>query len=188
MFRDVTIRDLERRWKHGDAFDEADLVAVSWKEIAERYGAAYNGNINADALTAVMGGAWPRYLLAGEEGELEPSQLLALRDTLSAQTDSSTWYFQYHICATPEITSEALYAGDATDLLTANQQSRCSAGPQYWWPEDRAWCVCTDYDLSFTVVGSNAAAASKLLANPALEALEIGLANRIDHEAYLEAP
>lgn len=25
--------------------------------------------------------------------------------------------------------------------------------PEYWWPTDCSWCLCSDYDLMFTVVG-----------------------------------
>ena len=29
------------------------------------------------------------------------------------------------------------------------------AGPDYWWPEDRTWCVYTDCDATLTWVGGS---------------------------------
>lgn len=26
-------------------------------------------------------------------------------------------------------------------------------GPNLWWPEDRAWCVASEIDLDYTLVG-----------------------------------
>lgn len=42
-----------------------------------------------------------------------------------------------------------------------------------WWPEDRAWCVATDIDLSSTYVGGPVALVRALVADPGLEAVEV---------------
>lgn len=43
------------------------------------------------------------------------------------------------------------------------------AEPNFWWPDDRAWCISTEIDFDFTLIGTNETGAKKLLAIPMLE-------------------
>ncbi|MFL6141792.1 MAG: hypothetical protein ACJ72N_07985 [Labedaea sp.] len=43
--------------------------------------------------------------------------------------------------------------------------------PNLWWPDDRAWCVATEIDLTSTYVGGGIEAIGAILADPRLEAL-----------------
>ena len=43
-----------------------------------------------------------------------------------------------------------------------------------WWPEDRAWCVATEVDFESTYIGGTQDVVEELVADPSLEALEIG--------------
>ena len=52
--------------------------------------------------------------------------------------------------------------------------------PSIWWPEDRAWCVATDVDMSSTLVGGSTECIDELINHPALEALPIEIDTRID--------
>jgi hypothetical protein len=36
--------------------------------------------------------------------------------------------------------------------------------PNYWWPDDRAWCVCTDTDYAYYYVAGTAACVGEILA------------------------
>lgn len=42
-----------------------------------------------------------------------------------------------------------------------------------WWPEDRAWCVASEIDLSWTYVGGSSALVHALMSEPAIEALQV---------------
>lgn len=46
-----------------------------------------------------------------------------------------------------------------------------------WWPEDRAWCVATEIDFSWTYVGGSGVCIQALIAAQQLEAMP----TRIDH-------
>ena len=43
--------------------------------------------------------------------------------------------------------------------------------PNLWWPADRAWCVASEVDLSWSYVGGSAELIEELIADPRLEAL-----------------
>jgi len=45
-------------------------------------------------------------------------------------------------------------------------------GPNYWWPDDRAWCVSTDTDFAWSYVAGSASCIEELVAVPVLDAIE----------------
>lgn len=52
--------------------------------------------------------------------------------------------------------------------------------PNLWWPDDRAWCVATDIDLSSTYVGGTRECISALLRDGQLEAFPSRVEDRLD--------
>lgn len=53
-------------------------------------------------------------------------------------------------------------------------------GPNYWWPDDRAWIVATEIDGFSTYVGGSQECVDAVLNSPHLEALPSALAHRFD--------
>jgi hypothetical protein len=53
-------------------------------------------------------------------------------------------------------------------------------GPEYWWPTEKNWCICSEYDLSFTVVAGPGNLIARLLASQVLECIEVTPDTRID--------
>jgi len=45
-----------------------------------------------------------------------------------------------------------------------------TSNPSYWWPDDRAWCVCTDTDLSCAYIAGSADYIRELLSVPVPDA------------------
>lgn len=42
-------------------------------------------------------------------------------------------------------------------------------GPNLWWPADRAWCVASEIDLDYTLVGGSSELCTELIASGASE-------------------
>ncbi len=42
--------------------------------------------------------------------------------------------------------------------------------PNFWWPDDRAWCVCTDVDFDWAYLAGSAACVAEVLAVPIIDA------------------
>jgi hypothetical protein len=42
--------------------------------------------------------------------------------------------------------------------------------PDYWWPEDQAWCYCTDADFSWAYLAGSKACISELVPLGSVEA------------------
>ncbi len=47
-----------------------------------------------------------------------------------------------------------------------------SNDPSYWWPDDRAWCLCTDTDFNWSYLAGHRECIEEVLAVPILDAVE----------------
>jgi hypothetical protein len=56
-------------------------------------------------------------------------------------------------------------------------------GPEYVWPADMSWIVCTDYDLTSTYVAMSGRGPDSLLDSPNVEAVAVRLTTRVDDRA-----
>ena len=66
------------------------------------------------------------------------------------------------------------------DAVTSLSIGTFQQPPNLWWPEDRAWCVATDIDLSETYLAATTACVKRVIADPDLEAYAVPLDARID--------
>jgi hypothetical protein len=57
--------------------------------------------------------------------------------------------------------------------------------PNFWWPQDRAWCVATEIDFDWTYVGGSRELIDAVLGTDGLEALETTIDARGDAEGDL---
>lgn len=55
--------------------------------------------------------------------------------------------------------------------------------PEYMWPDDRIWVVCTNYDLTSTYIACSRELADVLNSSPGLETLEVSRRSRIDERS-----
>ena len=47
-----------------------------------------------------------------------------------------------------------------------------SNDPSYWWPDDRAWCVCTDTDFAWSYLAGKRECVDEVLELPIMDAVE----------------
>jgi hypothetical protein len=57
-----------------------------------------------------------------------------------------------------------------------------------WWPDDRAWCVATEIDLTTTYIGCSQACSEAIAAVPELEAFRIDPATGVTYNSDLVNP
>jgi len=93
------------------------------------------------------------------EGAPMPDLLAAMRE----QLESKDW-----MVAFPKDTTRAQLEQE----LAAGPPDLRGRAPDLWWPEDRAWFVCTPRYLDSTFVGGSRRLIDRLLAVPGLEVVE----------------
>jgi hypothetical protein len=66
------------------------------------------------------------------------------------------------------------------DAVTGFAWGLSEQSPNLWWPEDEAWCVATDIDLSDTYIGGSDECIDRVLADGKIEAFRTTLDARVD--------
>jgi hypothetical protein len=161
---------------------------IRWEELAGEHGLEFHPEIHhASFARAFPGGRWPVRVRAPREGTLDAETCLALVEILEAHTRAEQCYF-YYTGVSVNYDDEhgfapQLYRGLSRDLLAFEGMAEVNATPEYWWPEDRAWCVHTDWDSAFTLIGGPEAAVEELGRHPEIESLRVKAESRVDAEA-----
>ena len=75
------------------------------------------------------------------------------------------------------------FCGILDELSTFLTNGKHQFIPEYWWPADHSWCVCSDYDLAFTIVAGSKELVSAVLNDATLEAIEVSSQTRVDSNA-----
>ncbi|GAA0339599.1 hypothetical protein GCM10008967_32440 [Bacillus carboniphilus] len=106
-------------------------------------------------------------------------------------TTGQQCFFQYSILKTVNTFKELsrgghLYHGNLNDLKELYEYGdflRTLGSPSYWWSEDKTWCVHTDFDCDFSIIGGSKELVDVLLTNKKLECIEVDRDTRIDSKA-----
>lgn len=170
--------------------------AVTWRQIAEA-----NGRIvHPEMQFGHIAGAWhrpsPQPQLWTDEpgpGSLPAELRRALSDVLAAHTSTPDrcWFAVWEGWGGLEVPAGAPKVGTpqrryylATGPLSTAHESifhRFDRSANLWWPDDRAWCVTTEVDFSWTYVGGTQECIASILAHPGIEALPAQLSDRVTY-------
>jgi hypothetical protein len=65
-----------------------------------------------------------------------------------------------------------LFHGTVGDVLTTfSEVDWIYRSPNLWWPDDRAWCVATEIDFTWSYIGGSSACIEQILGDSELEAI-----------------
>ena len=160
---------------------------VRWKALAEFLDVPFAPEINVGWYRAKLedGWCWPHLLSGPGDATLGDDCLSELISLLARATADEASFFRFSRWQLPHEDKPRLFQGKLPELSAFLQSGRYQFAPEYWWPASRAWCVCSDYDLQFTVIGGSRDLISILLTNSVLECIEVAPQTRIDNSAPL---
>jgi hypothetical protein len=178
----------EATWIYGGEYDPALSKRIRWKELADQCKLTFHPEITVDSFTrSFPGGSWPRYLIGPEEGRLENGTCREIVRTIALCNSDfevqQNCFFHYDLIATNTFEVDLLFEGNLIDVFQTQNDERVHGTPTHWWPEDRSWFLCTDWDLPFTLVGGASKLIERLISNPELEAIEVKSSTRIDYKS-----
>lgn len=161
---------------------------IRWKELADRLGLRFHSEINASSFSQVFpNGSWPRHLIGPAEGDLAIEHCAHLINMLTTFTQPQPCYFKYIDYATHKC-EPLIFRGQLDDIYSILKHERVRTSPTWWWPSDRSWCVNTDWDLTFSLVGGPEHLIAKLLIHPELECIRVTSQTRIDWKSGEQTP
>jgi hypothetical protein len=159
-------------------------LRIRWKELAELLDIEFAPEICHEWYRSKLEDpwCWPHLLYGPADGWLSEDECKAIGEALDPFKDTDRCFFRFSdipFITTP--TLPQLFGGtvhEVNDFLKSRE--RTQFGFEYWWPQSRSWCVCSDYDLMFTFVGGSRELVSALLKNDVLECLEVTPRTRVD--------
>lgn len=124
---------------------------------------------------------WPRRLFGPAEGTLDPDHALRVAAILHNRTPGPCNFTYFPVAYNDMDNPFSLRA--ALIEMPAILDLDVWTTPEYWWPEDKTWCVCTDYDLEFTLVGGDDQLIDAIVGDDLMEAIEVRPEHRVDKYA-----
>lgn len=108
---------------------------------------------------------WPVYIWFPGEGNCETVELKYIFSTLTDLYGDLSANFYYNLLKTQEWTEDKMYNGKLSefDKLTALDNLRDN--PTAVFPDDKTWCIVSDYDLPFTYIGGTKEFINRLTTN-----------------------
>jgi hypothetical protein len=161
------------------ADDDAGGEHVTWTEMARWHGRIAHALMEQETITAHAGDG------DGAEGDgpqcggiLTPEQFGTLLPILARHTSSARGWFLlwdgYGDLNERAFGRALKISHPMRDLYLLRGPHRAYEdfpdAPSYWWPDDRAWCVCTDVDFCWAYLAGSAACIDEVLAVPVLDA------------------
>jgi len=168
-----------------EASDSKLPIRILWSDLARRTGLQFHAAINASYFyLAPSGSAFVDQLRGPEEGRLGEATCQAILESIQAVCRLESAMFYYSGIGPPFETR--LYRALPTEILLCPELEDVRTLPEYWWSADRTWCVCTDRDLTFTLVGGSAELVQSCMEHPFLECLPVSGGDRVD--SYADVP
>jgi hypothetical protein len=128
-------------------------------------------------------GCWPRFLDGPDDAGLNAEELSAVLSALQPFALHQDFFFRFSEIAFIATDKPIQFCGTLDELSTFLANGNYQFTPEYWWPADYSWCVCSDYDLTFTIVAGSKELVSRVLNDATLEAIEVTPQTRIDVNA-----
>lgn len=159
---------------------------IKWRELTELLNVPFAPEISHEWYRKKLKDAWcwPRLLYGPSDGTLGEEDTRELSSILQQYTATKDCFFRFSdiiFYAPRNADMPRLFKGTLGEYFPDTGAYRI--GPEYWWPCEKNWCVCSEYDLKFTVVGGSKQLISALLNSSILECLEVTSRTRADQYA-----
>jgi len=154
---------------------------IRWKELAELLNLPIAPAIDHKWFLTKLSDpwCWGRLLRGPDEGYLSQEECETLASILKTFTSNQGCFFRFSDIPFYARSGQAqLFSGTLDEVAEFQKEKRLSF--EYWWPSDQSWCVCSDYDLCFTIIAGPRQLVSALLRHSVLECIEVKQQTRID--------
>jgi hypothetical protein len=154
---------------------------IRWKELADFLNVPFAPAISLAWYRKKVRDPWclPRLLSGPNDGYLSQEERETLASALKAFTGNQVCFFRFSdIPFYTRSGQPQLFSGNLDEVSEFQKENHFTF--EYWWPADRSWVVCSEYDLHYTIIGGRSELVSALLRDCVLECIEVNLQTRID--------
>lgn len=164
---------------------ERQGTRIRWRELSDLFGVPFKTEICLEWFRTTMDepSCWGRLLYGPGEGQLNSEELAEIVPILRHFANGQDCFFRFSEIAFIATGKPLLFHGPLDELTQFLEQGQYQITPEYWWPADRTWCLCSDWDLKFTFVGGSNELVSLLQNSHYLEVFEAAPTTRVDNFA-----
>lgn len=124
------------------------------------------------------------------EGTLEKEQMYEIISILKS-LNCEKYFYYYDWLKISDWSQDRLFEGSLEGIyglmkleeIRATSEGSEKFSPSYCWDINKTLCICTDYDLEFTIVGCNNELFTNFMKIKCLECIEVKYDTRIDYKS-----
>ena len=165
------------------ALDVSGGARIFWRELAAQQGLVFHPEFNERSFRLVYPRSWPRYLYGPAEGFLEMTQYEELLALLASHTHPQFCYLKLSDFWKAGESVERIFRGDLREVPGHLRSHAHQRSAEYVWPEDRSWCLNSDDDLTFSILGGSSDLIEAVAKLPSLETIRVLPQARVDYQA-----
>lgn len=137
--------------------DKSDFKRLTWRQFFKIYGKDFDLNsanqTEIEIKKQIRLDGWPPYLWFPGEGNCETEELKFILDQLMDLYGDTLVNYYYCLLKTEKWDNEITYRGNLSEFDELKNKIDIRENPTAIYPDNKEWCIVTDYDLSFTYIG-----------------------------------
>jgi len=144
-----------------EQMDETDFKRINWKDFFPIYLQRFEletANVILHRILRTIqtdiDGEWPEYIWFPSEGDCAVDELKFVFGELTNQKESVEANFYYCLLKTAKWNEERIFKGDLSEFDDLGSNPHLWGSPTAIFPDDKSWCIISDYDLPFTYIGA----------------------------------
>jgi hypothetical protein len=155
---------------------------VNWTEFFKFYGYDFNvstANQTQEKISQkLLSGKtkqtnWPVYIWFPGEGNCETKELKFIFSRLTDVYGDTESNFYYCLLKTEKLDEEKVFKGKLSEFDELSKNKDLRDNPTAIFPDNKTWCIISDYDLPFTYIGGTKEFIDSLIENKEFDIYEI---------------
>ena len=141
----------------GEQTDKPDFKRLSWRQFFKLYGKDFDiktaNQTEIEIKNQINLDKWPTYLWFPGEGNCETEELSFILSQLKDLYGDNLTNYYYCLLKTEKWDNEIIYRGYLSEINELKNKTDIRENPTAIYPDNKEWCIITDYDLPFTYIG-----------------------------------
>lgn len=139
--------------------DEADFKKLSWRQFFKLHGKDFDlksaNKTKIEINEQIHLNKWPSYLWFPGEGNCEMEELGFILNELKNHNGDTLANYYYCLFKTEKWNNQIIYRGKLSEFEELQNKADVRGNPTAIYPDNKEWCIVSDYDLPFTYIGGS---------------------------------
>ena len=143
-----------------DPLNDPETLSISWTDFFKLYNQEFNFkdsySIQEEIRKEIKKNSWPPYVWYPAEGNLDKEEFFEIFTKIkNIYNDQLVNYF-YCLLKTKSWESDIIYKGLISEFDKLANDDEIKDNPTAVYPDNKEWCIVSDFDLPFTFIGGSA--------------------------------